>query len=177
MICTSCGSEVKEGKKFCEMCGQPVNNAGAQVGAAIGAPVVAQNQPASYPAQAQLPDAQQGYGQQSGAQYGYAQQQGAQYGYAQQPGAQYGYGYGDPEAIYLRDNSGGLLQAAFIVNVVFTVLMGVFIIPLAWCIPMTIHSYGIYKGRKPNTVAFGVCTLLFVSLISGILLLVADKDM
>lgn len=50
------------------------------------------------------------------------------------------------------------------------------IIPLTWMIPMTVHSWGIYKGTKPNTVAFGVCTFIFVSRIGGILLLVADKD-
>jgi hypothetical protein len=43
-------------------------------------------------------------------------------------------------------------------------------------IPMTVISYGIYKGTKRNTVAFGVCTLLFMSLVSGVLLLVSKKD-
>lgn len=80
------------------------------------------------------------------------------------------------QVTYPREKSGGLLMAAFILNIVCTVLLAVFILPLAWCIPMTVRSYGIYKGKKPNTVAFGVCTLLFVSLISGILMLVADKD-
>lgn len=50
------------------------------------------------------------------------------------------------------------------------------IIPLAWMIPMTIISWGIYKGTKPNTVAFGVCSLIFCSLVSGILLLCTNKD-
>ena len=50
------------------------------------------------------------------------------------------------------------------------------LVPLAWMIPMTVHSWGIYKGTKPNTVAFGVCTLIFVTLIGGILLLVSKKD-
>ena len=50
------------------------------------------------------------------------------------------------------------------------------LIPLAWMIPMTVRTYKIYKGRKPNTVAFGVCTLIFVNLVSGILLLCSDKD-
>ena len=51
-----------------------------------------------------------------------------------------------------------------------------FLIPLAWMIPMTIRVYKIYKGRKPNTVAFGICTLIFVNLVSGILLLCSEKD-
>ena len=50
------------------------------------------------------------------------------------------------------------------------------IIPLAWMIPMTVHSWGIYKGTKDNTVCFGVCTLLFVSLVGGILLLCSKKE-
>ena len=49
-------------------------------------------------------------------------------------------------------------------------------IPLAWMIPMTVISWGIYKGTRANTVAFGVCTLIFVDLISGILLLISHKD-
>lgn len=50
------------------------------------------------------------------------------------------------------------------------------LIPLAWMIPMMIRAWGIYKGTKPNTVAFGVCTLIFFSLVSGILLLVSTKE-
>jgi hypothetical protein len=43
-------------------------------------------------------------------------------------------------------------------------------------IPMTVISHGIYKGTKKNTTTFGVCTLLFMNLASGILLLVSKKD-
>lgn len=65
---------------------------------------------------------------------------------------------------------------AFIWNVLCTVGCGILIIPLAWMIPMTVHSYGIYKGTKANTVGFDVCTLIFIGLISGILLLCSKKD-
>lgn len=65
---------------------------------------------------------------------------------------------------------------AFILNVITIVFVCWTIIPLAWMIPMTVRSWGIYKGTKPNTVAFGVCTLLFLDIISGILLLVSKKD-
>ena len=50
------------------------------------------------------------------------------------------------------------------------------LIPLAWMVPMTVITWGIYKGKKRNTTAFGVCTLIFVSLVGGILLLVSKKD-
>ena len=81
-----------------------------------------------------------------------------------------------PQAAPANDNDQTLKLVAFIFNIVSLVGAGWLIIPLAWMIPMTVISYGIYKGTKKNTTAFGVCTLIFVSLVSGILLLVAKKD-
>jgi hypothetical protein len=78
--------------------------------------------------------------------------------------------------VVATDNDKTLRLVAYILNLISTICIGWTLIPLAWMIPMTIISYGIYKGTKKNTVAFGVCTLLFVNLISGILLLVAKKD-
>ena len=52
----------------------------------------------------------------------------------------------------------------------------IFLIPLAWFIPMTVHTYALYKGKKANTVAFGVCSLLFLGLVPGILLLCSTKE-
>lgn len=65
---------------------------------------------------------------------------------------------------------------AFILNIVSAVAACWLLVPLAWMIPMTVVSYGIYKGTRPNSVAFGVCTLLFVNIVSGILLLCTNKD-
>lgn len=50
-----------------------------------------------------------------------------------------------------------------------------YVIPLIWLIPLTYMGYGVMKGERPNTVALGVCTLLFANLISGILLLCSEK--
>lgn len=75
-----------------------------------------------------------------------------------------------------NDSDRGLRLAAFILCIVSTVAVCWAIIPLAWMIPMTVHCYGIYKGTKANTTGFGVCTLIFVSLIGGILLLISKKD-
>jgi hypothetical protein len=76
----------------------------------------------------------------------------------------------------VHDNDQTLRLIAFIFNIVNLVSVGWLLIPLAWMIPMTVISYGIYKGTKKNTVAFGVCTLIFVNMVSGILLLVSKKD-
>ena len=69
-----------------------------------------------------------------------------------------------------------LRLVAFILCLVSTVSVGWTIIPLAWMIPMTVHCWGLYKGTKANTTGFGVCTLIFVNLVGGILLLVSRKD-
>ena len=82
----------------------------------------------------------------------------------------------DSDVLYDRTENKGLYLAAFVLSVISCVVSGLAIIPLAWTIPMTVHTYGIYKGKKANTIAFGVCSLIFSSLISGILLLCAGKD-
>ena len=65
---------------------------------------------------------------------------------------------------------------AFILAIVSTVSVCWAIIPLAWMIPMTVHTWGIYKRTKANTTAFGVCSLIFLNLIGGILLLVSTRE-
>lgn len=80
-------------------------------------------------------------------------------------------------AIYpMSDSDRTLRLINFILCLVSTITCALLIIPLAWMLPMTIISWGIYKGKKRNTTAFGVCTLLFVNLIGGILLLCSHKD-
>ena len=76
----------------------------------------------------------------------------------------------------MTDTDRTLRLIAFVLNVVSTVACAILIIPLAWMIPMTVISWGVDKGKKANTVAFGVCTLLFMGIISGILLLCSKKD-
>lgn len=76
----------------------------------------------------------------------------------------------------MSDGDKTLRLIAFILNLLATIAIGWLLIPLAWMVPMTIISYGIYKGEKKNSVAFGVCTLIFVNIISGILLLCSKKD-
>lgn len=53
---------------------------------------------------------------------------------------------------------------------------GIGLIPLAWIIPMTVMSWQVYQGTRANTVALGVCTLIFANLVSGILLLCSTKE-
>ncbi len=104
--------------------------------------------------------------------------------YGAQPGGQYGYGQGQAQGYYqgsvvqpaMDSNDQTLRMVAFVFCILSTVSLGWAIIPLAWMIPMSVHCWGIYKGTKANTAAFGVCTLIFVNLVAGILLLVSKKD-
>ena len=52
---------------------------------------------------------------------------------------------------------------------------GMFLIPLIWAIPMTIVLFRRMNNGEPIGVGFKVCTLLFLSLIGGILLLVREN--
>ena len=56
-----------------------------------------------------------------------------------------------------------------------TVLLGLYIIPLAWCLPMTISYCNKIKRKEPVSTAFKICSLLFVSTVGGILML-CDKE-
>lgn len=56
-----------------------------------------------------------------------------------------------------------------------TVLAGIYILPLAWCIPMTVSYFKKVNSNQPISTGFKVCSLLFVSMIGGILML-CDKE-
>jgi len=51
-----------------------------------------------------------------------------------------------------------------------------FFIPLAWCIPMTVHAWRKIDNHEEMGVGFKVCTLLFVSVVAGILLLCRKEE-
>lgn len=159
---------------------QPAQSASPQ-------PVASTTQPAS-PQPVVQPAPQQAYAQpveQSVSQSPYAQpvaQPAPQNPYAPAGSFQAPYGYAQsaafvpqpPYAVSEQDRT--LRLIAFIFSLISLVTLGWLIVPLAWMIPMCVVSWGIYKGTRPNTVAFGVCTLIFVSLVAGILLLISRKD-
>ena len=46
--------------------------------------------------------------------------------------------------------------AAFILCLLSTIAMGWLLIPLCWCIPMTVSVYKAYKGKKDLSTGFKV---------------------
>ena len=69
----------------------------------------------------------------------------------------------------------GLTTAAKILMIISTVVTGFYLIPLAWCLPMTISYSKKIKNGEPVGTGFKICTLLFVNTIAGILML-CDKE-
>lgn len=195
MICPMCGVDNTSEAKFCGSCGAALTDQASEPA-----------QPAVEPQTPEQPAADAGVPQQPAAQpyapYESAAQQPQQPagqsapippagGYYQAPAApvppapagQTPYGNASQYAapadapLYPMTESDRTLRLVnFILCVVSTVVCGIAIIPLAWMIPMTVISWGIYKGKKRNTVAFGICTLIFVNMVGGILLLVSHKD-
>lgn len=70
-----------------------------------------------------------------------------------------------------KETSSALSTVAKVFMIISTVVMGIYLIPLAWCLPMTIVYFQKIKHGKPVGTGFKVCTLLFVNTISGILML------
>jgi len=65
----------------------------------------------------------------------------------------------------------GLAVASKIFLIIGCVAQGWLLLPLAWCLPITISICNKMKANEPVGTGLKVCSLLFVSLIGGILLL------
>ncbi len=72
-------------------------------------------------------------------------------------------------------DSKGLELAIKIFLVIGCVILGFSILGLLWGVPMTVYAFRQLKDHKHIGVAFKVCTLLFLSLVAGILLLFRNE--
>jgi len=68
-------------------------------------------------------------------------------------------------------NNSGLDVVIKVFMIIGTVLRGLFIVPLAWCIPIAISVFDSMKNRTPISVGMKVCVLLLVNFVAGICLL------
>lgn len=55
------------------------------------------------------------------------------------------------------------------------VSLGWAIIPLAWCIPITVSIFRKLKSGEPISMGLKICTLLFVNIVAGICLLCSEE--
>lgn len=153
--CTKCGAPLADDAAFCPQCeaaGHTAPQNGFNTQAYQQQPQYQQQPPYQQPPYQQQPQYQQ--------QPPYPQGQ-----YPQYPQGQY------PQA----DPFTGMKKAAKILMIISTVLLGLYIIPLAWCIPMTVSYCNKVKAGQPVSTGFKVCCLLFVSVVGGILML-CDQD-
>ena len=72
-------------------------------------------------------------------------------------------------------NDSTLKTVAFVFMIISTCILGLWLFPLAWMIPMTVTFNGKVKRGEPISTGFKVCILLFLNMIAGILLL-CDND-
>ena len=84
----------------------------------------------------------------------------------------------EPQKPAAAKNNGDDTMA--VVAKVFLVLgcisQGWLLLPLAWCLPITISVFHALRDKRPVGTGLKVCTLLFVNLIAGICLLCMDDD-
>ncbi|WP_051538290.1 zinc ribbon domain-containing protein [Butyrivibrio proteoclasticus] len=151
--CPNCGFEVVDGATFCPNCGTALASQNTQQAAPVYSGDVVNNgayaaQPAPVPAPA--PAYQ-----------------------PVQPTVQYQPAYQPQYNAYApARQDDGMTTAIKILMIVGCVFGGFcYLIPLAWKIPMTVVYFNKVKRGEPISTAFKVCTLLFVSLIAGILML------
>ena len=79
--------------------------------------------------------------------------------------------------IKTKKSSNGLNSAISIFMIIGTIFSAfLYLIPLAWCIPMTISVNSKINNNEKIGTGLKVCTLLFVNMIAGILLLCRNED-
>ncbi len=75
-----------------------------------------------------------------------------------------------------KNNGLDICIKVFLIIGCVVVSISTYLIGLLWCLPMTIVYFNKTKNGEKVGVGFKVCTLLFVSLISGILMLCKKED-
>lgn len=70
----------------------------------------------------------------------------------------------------------GLAVASKVFLILGCIAQGWLLLPLAWCLPITISICNRMKRNEPVGTGLKVCALLFVNLIGGILLLCRSDD-
>lgn len=70
-----------------------------------------------------------------------------------------------------KGGNDGLAVAGKIFLILGCIAQGWLLLPLAWCLPITISICNKMKNNEPVGTGLKVCALLFVNLIGGILLL------
>lgn len=79
-----------------------------------------------------------------------------------------------PALVRGREDTVATLTKVFLI--LGCISIGWALIPLAWCLPLTISVFHSFRDRRPVSTGTKVCVLLFVNMIAGILLLVMPDE-
>ena len=79
-------------------------------------------------------------------------------------------------AVYqeVKDDTMSMVVKIFLI--VGCVSQGWLLLPLAWCIPITVSVFNKLKNQQPISTGLKVCALIFVNLIAGVCLLCMDDS-
>ncbi len=154
MFCSKCGANIPDYSLTCPHCGAAIQQSSAQ----HTAPTYQQ-------------PTQQGTYQQSAYQQGAYQQNAYQQPY-QQP--VYTPSYGQGQTVPRNDTLAICIKVFLVLGCAAGATAC--LLPLAWCLPMTISIWKSLDNRQPISTAMKVCTLLFVNLIAGVLLLCDNES-
>ena len=78
---------------------------------------------------------------------------------------------------YVRSKDDTMATVIKVFMIIGCVSMGGFLLPLAWCIPMTISVWKKLDNHEPIGMGLKICSLLFVNLIAGICMLCMSDDL
>jgi hypothetical protein len=81
-----------------------------------------------------------------------------------------------PAAVQAAGGDDTLTTVIKVFLIVGCVAQGWMLLPLAWCLPITISIFNRIRDRQPIGTGLKVCALLFVNLIAGICLLCMNDD-
>jgi len=81
-----------------------------------------------------------------------------------------------PKVDARKEEQKGMATAIKVLMIICCVLSGFWLIPLCWTIPMTVVLCKKLEKQEKISVGLKICTLLFCSLIAGVLLLCIDEE-
>ncbi len=121
-----------------------------------------------------MPTSADPWGQDNSQSYGFSTPQSEQSNYQPQT-----YGYVNGEQAVRNHTMDAVVKIFLIIGVVINaiIFMSIMFVPisLAWTLPMTIIAFRKMAKHEPYSTGFAVCTLLFVNIIAGILMLTKTK--
>ena len=167
--CPTCGAQMEDSASFCNNCGSSLSSGSGSNGYSSGnGGYNGYDNGGGY----------NGNGYNSGGYNGGGYNGGGYGGSGYNPGScgpNYGPNGCGPMGYVQRgyDESTKTLIKVFLI--IGCVCIGWAIIPLAWCLPMTISVCRSMRDNRPIGTGMKVCVLLFVSIIAGIILLCQDN--